>query len=45
MKGSFGFISPYSDHFCASCNRLRISADGRLLPCLFAEGRRISRPS
>ena len=37
MKGSFGFISPYSDHFCASCNRLRISADGRLLPCLFAE--------
>jgi GTP 3',8-cyclase len=37
MKGSFGFISPYSDHFCVSCNRLRISADGRLLPCLFAE--------
>jgi cyclic pyranopterin phosphate synthase len=36
MKGSFGLISPYSDHFCASCNRLRISADGRLLPCLFA---------
>ena len=36
MKGSIGFISPYSDHFCASCNRLRISADGRLLPCLFS---------
>lgn len=37
MRGSFGFISPYSDHFCSSCNRLRVSADGRLLPCLFAE--------
>jgi cyclic pyranopterin phosphate synthase len=36
MKGSIGFISPYSDHFCALCNRLRISADGRLLPCLFS---------
>jgi len=36
MKGTIGFISPYSDHFCASCNRLRISADGRLLPCLFS---------
>ncbi len=36
MKGSLGFISPYSDHFCATCNRLRISADGRLLPCLFS---------
>jgi cyclic pyranopterin phosphate synthase len=36
LAGSFGFISPYSDHFCASCNRLRVSADGRLLPCLFS---------
>ena len=36
LAGSFGFISPYSDHFCASCNRLRVSSDGRLLPCLFA---------
>jgi len=36
MKGSIGFISPYSDHFCATCNRLRISAVGRLLPCLFS---------
>jgi len=36
LAGSFGFISPYSDHFCATCNRLRVSSDGRLLPCLFA---------
>lgn len=36
LAGSFGFISPYTEHFCASCNRLRVSADGHLLPCLFA---------
>ena len=29
-----GFISPHSHNFCAQCNRLRISADGRLLMCL-----------
>lgn len=29
-----GFISPHSDNFCSSCNRLRISAEGRLLMCL-----------
>ena len=29
-KGSFGFISSMSDHFCASCNRLRITADGQI---------------
>lgn len=36
MKGSFGFILPYSDHFCRSCNRLRLSADGKLQTCLFS---------
>jgi GTP 3',8-cyclase len=36
LAGSFGFISPYSEHFCATCNRLRVSADGRLRPCLFS---------
>lgn len=30
FKGSFGFISSMSDHFCASCNRLRITADGQI---------------
>ena len=28
--GSFGFISSMSDHFCSSCNRLRITADGQI---------------
>jgi len=34
-KGSFGFISSMSDHFCSSCNRLRITADGQIKVCLF----------
>lgn len=29
-----GFISPHSHNFCASCNRVRVSADGRILLCL-----------
>lgn len=29
-----GFISPHSENFCASCNRVRVSASGRLLLCL-----------
>jgi cyclic pyranopterin phosphate synthase len=32
-----GFISPVSNHFCAGCNRLRLTADGRLLPCLLSD--------
>ncbi|MGE4551709.1 MAG: GTP 3',8-cyclase MoaA [Desulfovibrionaceae bacterium] len=35
--GRLGVISPMSDHFCLSCNRIRITADGRLRPCLFSE--------
>jgi cyclic pyranopterin phosphate synthase len=35
--GQIGFISPVSDHFCHSCNRLRLTADGKLRTCLFAE--------
>ncbi len=34
--GSIGFISAMSDHFCADCNRLRLTADGRLKNCLFS---------
>jgi cyclic pyranopterin phosphate synthase len=34
-KGSFGFIHPISDQFCAKCNRLRLTADGQLKPCLY----------
>lgn len=29
-----GFISPISDHFCATCNRLRITSNGKVYPCL-----------
>lgn len=29
-----GFISPHSENFCASCNRVRLTAEGRLLLCL-----------
>ncbi len=32
--GEVGLISPLSDHFCAECNRLRLTADGCLKPCL-----------
>ena len=36
-QGTVGFISPLSRHFCSECNRLRLSADGRLRPCLFSD--------
>lgn len=36
-RGTLGFISPVSDYFCENCNRLRLTADGRLRPCLLAE--------
>lgn len=38
-QGTVGFISPLSRHFCGSCNRLRLSADGGLMPCLFSDER------
>ncbi|ETN76873.1 molybdenum cofactor biosynthesis protein A [Necator americanus] len=34
FKGQFGFITSMSDHFCGTCNRLRITADGNLKVCL-----------
>lgn len=33
-QGNIGLISPLSDHFCATCNRIRLTADGKLKPCL-----------
>jgi cyclic pyranopterin phosphate synthase len=36
-KGTVGFITPVSDHFCHGCNRLRLTADGQLRPCLLAD--------
>jgi cyclic pyranopterin phosphate synthase len=35
--GTIGFISPVSEHFCYQCNRLRLTADGRLRPCLLSD--------
>jgi len=37
-KGHVGFISSVSLPFCEQCNRLRLSADGRLISCLFDGG-------
>jgi cyclic pyranopterin phosphate synthase len=34
--GKIGIISPISHHFCATCNRLRVTSDGKLRTCLFA---------
>ncbi len=34
LRGSIGFISPVSQRFCDVCNRLRLTADGFLRPCL-----------
>ena len=36
-RGEVGFINPVSSHFCSTCNRLRLTADGRLRACLLKE--------
>ncbi len=36
-KGTVGFISPLSRHFCGECNRLRLTAEGKVRPCLFSD--------
>ena len=33
-RGNIGLISPVSAHFCGDCNRIRLTADGKLKPCL-----------
>lgn len=35
--GTVGFISPLGEHFCENCNRLRLTADGSLRPCLLMD--------
>lgn len=35
-RGTVGFIAPLSQRFCSECNRLRLTSDGRLRPCLLA---------
>lgn len=36
-QGTLGVISPLSHHFCGECNRLRLTADGKLRMCLFSD--------
>lgn len=36
-KGEIGFIKPISEHFCNSCNRLRLTASGYLKTCLLSD--------
>ncbi len=43
-RGRLGVISPLSDHFCAQCNRLRVTPDGRLRTCLFSDKEYRLRP-
>ena len=35
-RGKIGFINPVSDPFCGDCNRIRVTADGKLRTCLFS---------
>ena len=38
FKGRIGFISPMSNKFCGSCNRIRLTSEGLLRPCLGSDG-------
>lgn len=44
-EGTLGFIGARSEHFCAACNRLRLTADGRLRPCLMSDHEIDLRPT
>jgi cyclic pyranopterin phosphate synthase len=37
-RGRIGFINPVSEPFCGDCNRIRLTADGKLRTCLFSLG-------
>jgi len=37
-RGEIGFVNPVSEPFCADCNRVRLTAEGRLRTCLFSLG-------
>ncbi|PLX96391.1 MAG: GTP 3',8-cyclase MoaA [Desulfuromonas sp.] len=43
--GSLGIIPAVSHHFCGECNRLRVTADGRVRPCLFSNDEVLLRQS
>jgi cyclic pyranopterin phosphate synthase len=36
-QGIIGFISPITKHFCGACRRLRLTADGKIRPCLLSD--------
>lgn len=36
-KGLVGFINPVSNCFCEKCNRIRLTADGKIIPCLHSD--------
>ena len=36
-RGKIGLITPLSRHFCSECNRLRVTAEGKIKPCLFSK--------
>lgn len=36
-RGRIGLISPISSHFCGACNRIRVTSDGKLKPCLHSD--------
>ncbi len=42
--GKVGFISPVSSPFCGACNRLRVTAEGKIRPCLFSHAEWDVRP-
>lgn len=44
FTGSVGLIMPYSKDFCSTCNRLRVSSEGKLHLCLFADDNLDLRP-
>ena len=44
-RGTLGFISAMTDHFCSHCNRLRLTADGNLRPCLMSDTEIALRPA
>jgi len=44
-RGTIGMIHPISRHFCASCNRLRLTAEGYLKSCLYWQEERSVRPA
>jgi cyclic pyranopterin phosphate synthase len=43
--GTVGVISPMTHTYCGSCNRVRLTADGRLRPCLYDAGEVALRPA